>query len=392
MEFDELEKRLVWLDSERQKDKKTIFELLDTVTLLKENNSKQVFQITLLESEVKKMRTEVSRAEKIDSDFSTYKTDVFKQINEIEKKITASESKSEKKRKEDAELFNKRMLEFQVQVKPIVDLKKGIQTHGEEFLRIGQKIEDVAKSITEFRSPLVELQRQQNAQIKDMDLENKRATDLQIESTVVRKRIEEQRNLIDLYREALQKVETRTEEILNLEKERKQNQIVFIEKVNLFQVEKENLWKEWQLRFSEMGELGSNLNIQILALEETHHSVRRSQADFEEINERFNRRINEITEMDRLSEERFRQEWVAFKSDDQKRWTNYNLSHDEEQRNEDRQITRILDRLVTLEDLSQELKDALQLVNEETQKQFKGFLALSQELLDSYNQSLGKRI
>ena len=34
---------------------------------------------------------------------------------------------------------------------------------------------------------------------------------------------------------------------------------------------------------------------------------------------RFERRINEITEMERLTEERFRQEWVTFKADDQKR-------------------------------------------------------------------------
>ena len=41
--------------------------------------------------------------------------------------------------------------------------------------------------------------------------------------------------------------------------------------------------------------------------------------------QRFDRRLNEITEMQRLVEERFRQEWVSFKADDQKRWTNYTL-------------------------------------------------------------------
>jgi hypothetical protein len=48
--------------------------------------------------------------------------------------------------------------------------------------------------------------------------------------------------------------------------------------------------------------------------------------------------------------------------------------------------------LVVLEDLSQELNDTLHLVNEETQKQIKGFLSLTQELLDSYTQTVGKRV
>jgi undecaprenyl pyrophosphate synthase len=129
----------------------------------------------------------------------------------------------------------------------------------------------------------------------------------------------------------------------------------------------------------------------LLQLEETHRSVKRSQEEFEEINDRFNRRINEITEMNRLAEERFRQEWVTFKADDQKRWTNYTLTREEEQREDERQITRILDRLVALEDISQELNDTVQLINEESQKQMRGMLSLTQEMLDSYIQSVGKR-
>jgi hypothetical protein len=51
----------------------------------------------------------------------------------------------------------------------------------------------------------------------------------------------------------------------------------------------------------------------------------------DDINIRFDRRINELTEMHRLTEERFRQEWISFKTDDQKRWTNYLLTQEEQQ-------------------------------------------------------------
>jgi predicted nucleic acid-binding Zn-ribbon protein len=140
-----------------------------------------------------------------------------------------------------------------------------------------------------------------------------------------------------------------------------------------------------------MEALGPNFNTQLLSLEETHRSVKNSLSELAEVNERFNRRINEITEMNRLNEERFRQEWVSFKADDQKRWTNYNLTIEEERREVDRQRTRFEDRLINLEDASQEFKDALQATHEEIQKQIKGYLTLSQELLDSFVQSLGKR-
>ena len=57
------------------------------------------------------------------------------------------------------------------------------------------------------------------------------------------------------------------------------------------------------------------------ALEETQRAVKRSQDSFDDINRRLERRINEITEIQRLAEDRFRQEWVTFRADDQKRWT-----------------------------------------------------------------------
>ena len=46
---------------------------------------------------------------------------------------------------------------------------------------------------------------------------------------------------------------------------------------------------------------------------------------------------------------------------------------------------------MALEDLTQDLNDTLHLVNEETQKQMRGLLTLTQDMLDSYTQSVGKR-
>jgi hypothetical protein len=95
------------------------------------------------------------------------------------------------------------------------------------------------------------------------------------------------------------------------------------------------------------------------ALDATHRAVKRSQEAFEEITTRFERRVNEITEMQRLTEERFRQEWVTFKADDQKRWTNYILTQEELQRESARQFEKTAERLVNLEDSTHELHDLI---------------------------------
>ena len=392
MELEELEKRINWLDNERQKDKKQISELSDLVISLKEELAKESGKIIPLELEIKSIKKNSSRAEKVDADFAAYRTEILKQITDIDKKTVATIEKQEKQRKDDVDQLNKKIMEYQAEVKVVAEIKKNLQLRTEDTLRLGQKVDEITKGLPEFRNADADLQRQQRALISDLTIENKRLSELQLETSSIRKRIEEDRNITELHKETIRKLETKINDLNNGEQERKQNQAAFVEKQNLLQVEKENTWKEWQKRFSELEGLGSDFNSQLSQLEETHRSVKNSQQEFEEINDRFNRRINEITEMNRLSEERFRQEWVAFKADDQKRWTNYTLTREEEQREDERLLTKILDRLVVLEDLSQELNDTLHLVNEETQNQIRGFLSLTQELLDSYTNTVTKRI
>ncbi len=391
MEIDELEKRIQWLDSERQKDKKMIAELSDRLSAALEIKPKLEARIDALDLELKSIKKVPSRIEKVDADFATYRTEVMKQILDTTKKINSIEVKIEKQRKDDFESLNKKLLEYQTDVKVVSELKKGLQLRIEEDLRLSQKVDDVDKAQLEFRTVDEDLKRQQRALVSDFALENKRITDIQLETSALRKRIEEERNSIDLQKELIRKIDARLNEFQSTEIERKQSQASFIDKQNLLQVERENTWKEWQKKFTDLESLGRDFDSQLLELSETHRAVKRSQAEFEEINDKFNRRINEITEMNRLSEERFRQEWVAFKADDQKRWTNYTLSHEEEQREDERQFTKIFDRLVALEDLSQEINDMIQMVTEETQKQMHGLLGLTQEMLDSYTQTIAKR-
>ena len=392
MEIEELEKRLNWLDIERQKDKKQIAELYDLIAAMKEEHTRESGKYIPLEMEIKSLKKNSTRAEKVDADFSAYRTEILKQITDIDKKTIAIVEKQEKQRKDDIDHLNKKLLEYQTEVKVVAEIKKNLQLRTEDTLRLGQKIDELAKGLPEFKNADADLQRQQRAIIGDLAIENKRLSELQLETSSIRKRIEEDRNITELHKETIRKLETKINDLFNGEQERKQNQTAFIEKQNLLQVEKENTWKDWQKRFSELESLGNDFNGQLSQLEETHRSVKNSQQEFEEINDRFNRRINEITEMNRLSEERFRQEWIAFKADDQKRWTNYTLTREEEQREDERQLTKILDRLVILEDMSQELNDTLHMVNEETQKQIRSFLSLTQELLESYTQTIGKRI
>jgi chromosome segregation ATPase len=390
-ELNELEKRLDWLDSERQKDKKTIIELKDSLTGLRDELQSQNVKLKTHETDLKFIRSIPGRLDQTDQKFTDIKSELLKTISDLEKTFATTAKKTEKQHKDEIDQLNKKISEYQAEQKSLNDLKKTVQSRVEEEFRLSQKVDEVSKAMLEVRTSDAEIQRQQKLLLDELHLEGKRISDLQIENSTLRKRVEEIRNANDVEKESVRKMDKRIDDLSASEKERKQNQVAFMEKISLSQLEKENLWKEWQEKYSELVLLNPVLNSQLLALEETHRSVKKTQVEFDDVIERFNRRINEITEINRLAEERFRQEWVSFKADDQKRWTNYSLSREEEVRDDSRQLTRIADRLVQLEDVSQELKDAMNLINEETRKLLGGVYNLSQELMESYNQAFRKR-
>jgi 3-methyladenine DNA glycosylase/8-oxoguanine DNA glycosylase len=118
--------------------------------------------------------------------------------------------------------------------------------------------------------------------------------------------------------------------------------------------------------------------------------VKRAQEAFDDITQRFERRINEITEMQRLSEERFRQEWVSFRAEDQKRWTNYSLVGEEQQREITRQFEKYSERLTEIDDVLADAQDALRQLTAETQKRLQGLLAVAHDWVEEFDRSFGR--
>ena len=97
-----------------------------------------------------------------------------------------------------------------------------------------------------------------------------------------------------------------------------------------------------------------------------------------------------MAEIQRLSEERFRQEWVTFKADDQKRWTNYTLTQEEQRGEVSRQNEKLNDRVTQLEDSLQEIQDLLRQMNEQTEKRLQSLLAVAHDWVSAYERSTGR--
>lgn len=391
MENEEIVKRIEWLDGERRKDRQTINELQEQVSKLQEVIALQKRELSNINKDNKKSFSSVVRLDEYEETNAKLKAELAKSQRLIEKRLDTMEQTTAAQRSDDRDTYNKKMLELQGEIKALNELKKSLQSKGEDDFRLNQKLEDLARQLADQRSSSDEQSRLVKILDDNYRVESKRLSDLQIELNTLRKRIDEDRNLSDAQKEYLKKLEGQIHDLVNREKTRNQEQIEFIEKQSLLSVDRENLWKDWQEEIQQMKALSENFHGQVRELETLNREIKQGQSDFEVINQRLERRINEITEMNRLTEERFRQEWIAFKADDQKRWTNYSLSQEETNREGNREINKIDERITSLEDAVQNLLDTVQVIHEETEKRIKGLLMLANEYITSYERTALKK-
>ena len=391
MENEEIVKRIEWLDGERRKDRQTINELQAQVSKLQEVIALQKRELSNINKDNKKSFSSVVRLDEYEETNAKLKAELAKSQRLIEKRLDTMEQTTAAQRSDDRDTYNKRMLELQGEIKALNELKKSLQSKGEDDFRLNQKLEDLARQLADLRSSGDEQNRLAKILDDNYRVESKRLSDLQVELNTLRKRIDEDRIIADAQKEYLKKLEGQIHDLVNREKTRNQEQIEFIEKQSLLSVDRENLWKDWQEEIQQMKALSENFHGQVRELETLNREIKQGQSDFEVINQRLERRINEITEMNRLTEERFRQEWIAFKADDQKRWTNYSLSQEETNREGNREINKIDERITSLEDAVQNLLDTVQVIHEETEKRIKGLLMLANEYITSYERTALKK-
>jgi prefoldin subunit 5 len=387
MELEQIIKRLDWLDDERRKDKTTIETLRNRVDILEAKVQPFNQQINELSAEIGRIQSQLARFDQIEASISQLRVDLTRMIEGIEKTRAEHDREMEKVRRSDQEAITKTLADIRKGLDAIPDIKKSLQSRVEEDFRLARLIEETEQKMLENTRTDEEYRRSLRLLEDGFRQDAKRITDMSGELSALRKRVDEQRGKVDLTSDNLRKVEVRMNEFQTTDNERKQAQALFIEKQNLIQVERDRAWKEMQARFEQISAQAANLDNQLQALETTQRSVKRSQETLDDISQRFDRRLNEITEMQRLVEERFRQEWMAFKADDQKRWTNYNLGQEETSRETGRNLEKIIERLRILEETSQQVRDSIVLATEETRKRLQALMSLSGEWAEDHDKN-----
>ncbi|HEY57903.1 MAG TPA: hypothetical protein G4O04_05120 [Anaerolineae bacterium] len=380
--------RMEWLEQERRKDRTTIASLQERLVALEGELRGARDEVKGLNDEVAHLKAMLAKMDHLEARLAEHEEAAAARLAEQEERIQASWKPEVEWLKQQVEDLQTDFKRLEQEARKWPSLESRLAETKDTFNQVNRRLAEVEYRMGAIDELREEQQRTARLLQEAQDRETRRLSDLQGEVSALRKRLEERLGQLQLLGEQLQKVEIRIGELRAAEDARLQEQQEFIESQMRQQIDRERMWKQWEARFGEIERLSQQMEAHVEAWQETLRNLRQAEQRFEEMTERLDRRIREITEMQRLAEDRFRQEWHAFKADDQKRWANYVLAQEEKGRDLDRRLEKLHADLARLQEQAQMLTDLLNMSDEQTRKRLQALVALAQEWLQDYERTL----
>ncbi len=388
MEFEQIVKRLEWLDEEHRKTRASISGYDERMAAMERNIEAVSKQIKPLTKQIADVLSTTARLDQFDAIFAKQRDDLNKALDTIEKRHEKREKELIKRHQQDLDAITK-SLENLKKATDLSDIKRQLKALPNEDARLQLSIKELRPPIDEARRIAQDVALAQKAFDEARKQETKRIADLQGEIAATRKRIDEARSKADIAADNFKTIDSRMNELMTSENERKAAQRTFIEGQTVAQIDRERTYKEWKEKFDTVKQQAETLDQQIVQLEETLRSAKKAQETYNELNTKLERRVNEITEMQRLAEDRLRQEWVTFKADDQKRWTGYTLAQDEGAKDVQRAVTKLEERMGKLDESAETLQDQIHQTTDATEQQLQELMNVAHEWLSAYERIMG---
>ena len=381
MDIDRLLKRLDAQEDQIKSLKKTITSLSNQIA----EHDEAVLDLSKSQKVTRKNLDQVSASiiglGKFDASLSQIRIDFNKTLEEQEKIRKQGDAYREKIRQDDqlAQIKAIEKLRSDLQA----DLEHKIHTFIDESQKTMQRIKEMEHNIGKglrseeaYRDTINAIQQTTNQQ-------SKKIQSIEADSKSISEALDKVWPKIELLMDQLRKNESRLVEIQSIETQRRQEYFTAVEQQNLRQLEFSRQFKEWHERIDDVYNRSKTL------LEEYPPRIAEitsAQQNFNEINERIERRINEITEMYRLLDERIRQNWDTYKAEDQKKWAGITLLSGERQESLINQSAGMKERLSQIEDTLYELQSIVNLMNNETQKGMQSLMKMVNGWIETLEQ------
>ena len=349
VEINQIASMIEWLDEERRRDKALIAVLEERLGQQTDTVDAVQRRVNAVESDQAVMKQEVLPATKERDIIDQMRQEAEQMLENSEARRLTAEREAERRIELQRENFQRAVREVSEKAERLERQLANIsdmQTEGDRLTNamrlLNQEMDDLSKKLEgpDRRLTFLEEQRRSDA---------RRLAEIETELPEYKKSVDGIQPKLALIEELAVRNERRLQDFNNIDRERREQIQQFIDQQQLLVQQRDQQLQELTKRFGiHDEELQKNIErFEVWA--QAYREMKRIIDDFGRIGDRLERRISEASEMQRLSEERFREEWNDWRDDDQKRWKQLTLSSDEVWRNHDKEFEVFIKRIDEME-------------------------------------------
>ena len=356
MQINQIASMIEWLDEERRRDKALIAVLEERVAQQVETIDQMGRRVNSVESDQSMIKQETLPAQKERDIIEQLRLEMAQMLESAEARRLTAEREAERRLELQRDTIQRNVRDLTEKTdkldKQLVTIS-GLQSEGDRLTNamrvLNQEMDDLTKKLEgpDRRLTFLEEQRRTDA---------RRLAEIETEMPEYKKSVDGMLPKLSLIEDLTVRNERRIQDYNVVDRERREQLQQFIDQQQLLAQQRDQQMADLTKRFGvHDDELQKNIErFEIWA--QAYREMKRIIDDFNRIGDRLERRINEVAEMQRLSEERFRQEWNDWRDDDQKRWKQLTLSSDEVWRNHDREFETFVHRIDNMEILIPEVR------------------------------------
>lgn len=346
MELSQIEQMVRWLDEERKRDKAQIAVLQERIEQQQQAMVSQSQEIESLEHELSSLRTDIRRTEDYPEMIERTNRELSSAIEELRAHVRRDRLEAQHTRQEEIEMLNESIGELENRIRPFMRYEEQLEARAVGEQRLQSQVQAVRNDMADFSKrtedrlqSIVYLEEQRRSDAR-------RITELEGELPPLRKGLDELATRQVRLEDSIRKIPSRVDEAIEIAKSYDEP----IEALRVADFQREQKVKRYLEQAAQVEEEVQNLVAQTQRYSLLYNQNQQALDALEAFQSRIEKRQNEVSEMQRLTEERLRRQWEEWQANFARDWQKREVGREDHWRRQELSNQQFVERLSEIDE------------------------------------------
>jgi DNA repair exonuclease SbcCD ATPase subunit len=349
MDLTQLSQMVTWLDEEHRRDRDEIAKLDQRLQGMTIENQEQARRIQDLEGRLANTQAQLSRFTQMDQALQQLKNEVTVLMTKETEARLQTERENDRARSGERETVARAIAEIRKELPRFGRIDEELVTRRAEDQRLGEMILALRQSVNSVGKDLDERTRTLPYVIEQRVQDNKRIAAVQAETVELFKRTDTVPGKLAILEERIQRLERDLEKIRPVPDVLRREQQVFIEAQKLGEVDRNRQMEQWEVAFIEQKKAIESQIVRMREFAAQYEASQRALRSLEEFQGQILRGQKQVSELQRLAEERQRKELAVWLAENEQRWKKELLRWEYATQEQQKATAKIVERFPPIE-------------------------------------------